>query len=254
MFGIENGHLTVNPRNLIFFALVVAVATFSWCYEMSLRKGWMAYPEIFLSSSINHMPASSIGAFGLILAIACMPPTMFVRFKQVENIVPGLLINKISLYSSWIACFGGFTVACFQARSNIHVHLAGAGVFFAFSLFVVLSQVYLDYTTRESIPQGLGTKLRAGIALVSVGSLATLAIQGLMILIEYNGDVSKGTPEGLKLPMSIMELLFFATCLAVYATMIPDFGNYRLRLCVVDVSKEEVDKRGGEGEQMKPYV
>ena len=83
-----------------------------------------------------------------------------------------------------------------SSRSNIHVHLLGAGVFFAFSLFVVLSQVYLDCVTRESIPHGLGTKLRAGIALVSVGSLVTLAIQGLMILIEFKGSVEQGTPEG----------------------------------------------------------
>ena len=112
------------------------------------------------------MPASSIGAFGLILAIACIPPVMFVRYVQVEESAPGLRINKISLYSSWIASLGGFTVACFQARSNIHVHLAGAGVFFAFSLFVVLSQIYLDHITRDKIPHGLGTKLRMGIAAV----------------------------------------------------------------------------------------
>lgn len=71
-----------------------------------------------------------------------------------------------------------------------------------------------------------------------------------MVLVEYKGDVSKGTPEGLKLPMSVMELTFFATCLAVYATMIPDFGDRRLKLTVVKLSDEELD----EGEAMKPIV
>ena len=218
---------------------------------MSIKEGHINPPEYFLSSSINHMPASSIGAFGLILAIVCIPPVMFARYIQVENNAPNLLVNKISLYSSWIASFGGFVVACFQARSNIHIHLAGAGVFFAFSLFVVLSQLYLDNIIRDKVPRGLGQKLRIGIGLVSVGSLVTLAIQGLMILIEYKGDVSKGTPDGLKLPMSVMELLFFATCLAIYATMIPDLATLRLRLSVVDVNAQDVNTSG---ERMKPYL
>lgn len=130
------------------------------------------------------------------------------------------------------------------------MHLFGAGVFFTFSLFVVLSQIYIDRVTKDRIPHGLGTNLRLGIAFISVGSLVTLAIQGLMVLVEYKGDVSKGTPEGLKLPMSVMELTFFATCLAVYATMIPDFGDRRLKLTVVKLSDEELD----EGEAMKPIV
>jgi len=78
-----------------------------------------------------------------------------------------------------------------------------------------------------------------------------------MILIKFKGDVTGGTPEGLKLPMSVMELLFFATCLAVYATMIPDFGNRRLKLTVVSVTDgESYTERdiGGEGTAMKPIV
>ncbi|GMI13614.1 hypothetical protein TrLO_g8551 [Triparma laevis f. longispina] len=243
-------HLSFNPRNLIVFALSITVIAFSICYDMSIRENWMKPPEFFLSGAINYMPASSIGAFGLILGIACIPPVMLVRYVQVEESAPGLRVNKISLYSSWIASFGAFIVACFQARSNIHVHLFGAGVFFTFSLFVVLSQIYIDRVTKDRIPHGIGTNLRLGIAFISVGSLVTLAIQGLMVLVEYKGDVSKGTPEGLKLPMSVMELTFFATCLVVYASMIPDFGDRRLRLTVVKLSDEELD----EGEAMKPIV
>ncbi|GMH84626.1 hypothetical protein TrVE_jg5583 [Triparma verrucosa] len=247
----HNTELQFNPRNLIVFALSITVCAFSICYDMSIKKNWLKPPELFLSGAINYMPASSIGAFGLILAIVCIPPVMFVRYVQIEEAVPDMRVNKISLYSSWIASFGGFTVACFQARSNIHVHLAGAGIFFAFSLFVVLSQIYIDHVTRDSIKHGTGGMLRKCIALVSVGSLVTMAIQGLMILIEYKGDVSKGTPEGIALPMSIMELTFFATCLAVYATMIPDFGDRRLRLTVVKLSDPE---EFVEGEAMKPIV
>ena len=242
--------LMFHPTKMIVFALSITVVSFSICYDMSIKENWVQPPELFLSGAINYMPASSIGAFGLILAIVCIPPVMFVRYVQVEESVPRLHVNKISLYSSWIASLGGFTVACFQARSNIHVHLLGAGIFFAFSLFVILSQVYLDYVVRETISYGLGTKLRLGIAVVSVGSLVTLAIQGLMILIKYQGDVTNGTPEGLKLPMSIMELLFFGTCLAVYATMIPDFSNRKLKLSVVKVNAMVVE----ESTSMKPIV
>jgi len=46
------------------------------------------------------MPASSIGAFGLILAIICIPFVMFVRYIIFEQSTPGLRVNKISLYSS----------------------------------------------------------------------------------------------------------------------------------------------------------
>ena len=159
------------------FALTITVVAFSICYDISIKEGHINPPEYFLSSSMNYMPASSIAAFGLILAIVCIPPVMFARYIQIEKSAPNLVINKVSLYSSWIASFGGFIVACFQARSNIHIHLLGAGVFFAFSLFVVLSQLYLDRITRDEIPHGLGQKLRMGIGLISVGSLVTLAIQ-----------------------------------------------------------------------------
>lgn len=100
-------HLSFNPRNLIVFALSITVIAFSICYDMSIRENWMKPPELFLSGAINYMPASSIGAFGLILGIACIPPVMLVRYVQVEESAPGLRVNKISLYSSWIASFGG---------------------------------------------------------------------------------------------------------------------------------------------------
>ena len=55
--------------------------------------------------------------------------------------------------------------------------------------------------------------------------------------------------------MSIMELLFFATCLAVYATMVPDITDRRLRLSVVRVSGDGgsfVERDGAAA--MKPIV
>jgi len=135
--------------------------------------------------------------------------------------------------------FGGFVVACFQARSHLAIHLTGASIFFAFSLFVILSQVYID---RQSQTRNIGKNLRVILAMVAVGSLVTLGIQALVVLAEFKCDISRGTPEGLKLPMSVMELLFFATCLGVYGTMIPAFKAFRLRVSVVNV--EEVAEGG----------
>ena len=181
----EGTYLEIDARKLIVFALLTGLVTFAWCYKISIDEGFMYYPYYFLSSSINVMPASSIGTFGLTMAIVCLPPVALVRYKMIEDRVVGLKANKFSLFSAAFGSFGAFIVASFQAQSNIHVHLLGAGIFFAFSWFVCLSQCYLDYVTRNEAPATLAVKigvyLRLFLAVSAMFSLGWMGIVGLRV-------------------------------------------------------------------------
>lgn len=145
----------------------------------------MEWPEVFLSSAINYQPASSIGTLGLTMAIYMLPPVAFVRYCMIEDRTEGLVMNKVALGCSLLSSFGALLVAAFQASSQIDVHLTGAGIFFAFSLFLVLSQSYLDFRTRSIAPLNTGAYLRLLLAVAAVGSLGALAMYGLIILVKY---------------------------------------------------------------------
>ncbi|GMH51297.1 hypothetical protein TL16_g05041 [Triparma laevis f. inornata] len=236
---------------MVGFAITLGVATFAYAYQISIEKGWIAYPYYFLSSAINHSPASNVGSFGLSIALFCIPLLAFVRYVQLEEKIDESsrvlkILNKISVWSALISAVGGHGVAAWQASANVQIHLFFAGVFFAFTLFICVIQVVLDFKVGIV---GLGARLRQLNAVLALGSLGTMAIQGLIILIKYDiGNV----PRSWIFPMSVLELIFVGSSLGVYATFFPEFKGLNITLSVttqgegVDSSFEERSKARSE--------
>ena len=135
-------------------------------------------------------------------------------------------MNKAFLWSALISAVGGHGVAAWQASANLQIHLFFAAVFFAFTLFIMVIQVVLDYKCKVT---GLGTRLRQINAFLAIGSLGIMAIQGLLVLIKY--DISN-VPRSWIFPMSMFELVFIGTSLGVYSTFFPDFKGLNITISV----------------------
>jgi len=230
--------LHIPARPLTLFALTVGLATFVASYAISIEEGWIYYPWYFLSSSINFSPASNVGAQGLSLALACLPFLAFVRYVQCaeripENFTLAARLNKISLWSALISAVAGQGVASWQASANVQIHLVFAGVFFSFSLFIALIQVYLDYRCKIT---GWGKNLRQFNALAALASLGALGLTGLIILIKYE---VQNFPRSMVFPMAVEELIFVGAVLGVYATFITDFKGMDITLTVRKRGEDE---------------
>ena len=221
----------IPARPMVAFALTLGIATFAYAYQISIDKGWIVYPYYFLSSAINHSPASNVGSFGLSIALFLIPPLAFVRHVQLAEKIEDdqrvlKILNKVSLWSALISAIGGHGVAAWQASANVQIHLFFAGVFFAFTLFIAVIQVVLDYKCKVT---SLGARLRQINAVLALGSLGTMAIQGLLVLIKY--DI-RNVPRSWIFPMSMFELIFVGASLGVYATFFPDFKGLNITISV----------------------
>ena len=137
-----------------------------------------------------------------------------------------MVLNKVSLWSAFISSVAGQGVASWQASANVQIHLLFAGVFFTFSLFIALIQVYLDYRCKI---KGVGVRLRQFNALVALVSLGAMGIQGLIILLKYS---TTNFPRSMVFPMAVEELIFVGAVFGVYATFIVDFGGLDIKISV----------------------
>ena len=136
-------------------AIVVPTLTFAMSYPISIyvNNSKMHYPYYFLSSSIDHAPASCVGSFGLGTAAIIFftwPIFRYISIKwAIANRSPygrrvGIrmcgrlrfrskavrVLNNVSCCIGCLAAIGALGVASFQAHAQFEAHMTFAGIFF----------------------------------------------------------------------------------------------------------------------------
>ena len=162
----------------------------------------MEYPYYFLSSSIEHKPASNFGTFGLSLSCAAVPLTAFIRHARVKFAAADLedqniceqarALNTYALKTVIVASIAGVGVASFQSTTDmcggtlaiVAVHGLFALVFFVGGMRYCLLQHRID----QLVPK-LGTKrerlARKWFARATVLQLGLLGVLVVVIIVVY---------------------------------------------------------------------
>nr|XP_033774658.1 DNA damage-regulated autophagy modulator protein 2 isoform X2 [Geotrypetes seraphini] len=145
-------------QGLCFFpsALVVwSAATFIFSYVTAVLMKDVDLLVPYISDTGSIAPERCL--FGVMLTISAFlgVVTMFVRYKQVEALIPLEVTirrwNKTGLALGMISCFGLCIVANFQKTVFIYVHVLGGILSFGFGALYISIQTILSYKMQPHI-------------------------------------------------------------------------------------------------------
>jgi len=218
--------ISVNARLVIVLSLVLTTATFFTTYAVSLSLELTEYPWLFLSSTINHAPASNIGTLGLVFGSICVPIIGIVRFLQVFNVAPRSRANYGGLVLSFVVSFNVIGVASFQVSDTFLPHMIFAVGTFVSIVASVLVYIYLDHKHPETSSKFPKMYRKCVGVFISICFLTMVIIW----LVKMNGVVD--TQDGWIAATACAEVLLVGSGLTVFTSFWQDFSGIRLHFSI----------------------
>ena len=222
--------LTITSKSLLRALIFFGSTTFILCYVITGLAGGIYWPYIYLSSALNYPPATTVGAFALSISCAIFPFVSLIRYNQIagkseeKNFVRA---NEVSFVCSVVGMVGAHGVASCPTSVNLVFHLFSAFLFFSSGGLYACLQVYLDKKTKADT---MASKIRLVNMFVGIGTLFSMGICGLAILIKtgFGQTAEFETEPTLMGTNAIFELLFAATLMIVYSTFWSEMEGFEI--------------------------
>ena len=215
--------LVLSGRALLGAVIVLPLAVFGITFPVSFYVN--AHPTrqlfTFLSNTIDYPPASCIGTFGLVLAIASLLTVMVLRHLLLserlaraslggsaraaeQDAVPNPTLRSVAgqkqlegwrassarcLCCGVVSMLGALVVCSVQPHVDIQVHMAGAAVFFLGGAVFTTWQTVLDSRLAASLPHCLPSQAAAlsGLGALDGAGLRLRKCAALLTLLTFLG-------------------------------------------------------------------
>eukprot|EP01045_Picozoa_sp_COSAG04_P005195 COSAG04_NODE_236_length_19126_cov_8.932885_13_plen_317_part_00 len=220
--------LVLSGRALLGAVIVLPLAVFGITFPVSFYVN--AHPTrqlfTFLSNTIDYPPASCIGTFGLVLAIASLLTVMVLRHLLLserlaraslggsaraaeQDAVPNPTLRSVAgqkqlegwrassarcLCCGVVSMLGALVVCSVQPHVDIQVHMAGAAVFFLGGAVFTTWQTVLDSRLAASLPHCLPSQAAAlsGLGALDGAGLRLRKCAALLTLLTFLGGFVMG--------------------------------------------------------------
>ena len=220
--------LVLSGRALLGAVIVLPLAVFGITFPVSFYVN--AHPTrqlfTFLSNTIDYPPASCIGTFGLVLAIASLLTVMVLRPLLLserlaraslggsaraaeQDAVPNPTLRSVAgqkqlegwrassarcLCCGVVSMLGALVVCSVQPHVDIQVHMAGAAVFFLGGAVFTTWQTVLDSRLAASLPHCLPSQAAAlsGLGALDGAGLRLRKCAALLTLLTFLGGFVMG--------------------------------------------------------------
>ena len=220
--------LVLSGRALLGAVIVLPLAVFGITFPVSFYVN--AHPTrqlfTFLSNTIDYPPASCIGTFGLVLAIASLLTVMVLRHLLLserlaraslggsaraaeQDAVPNPTLRSVAgqkqlegwrassarcLCCGVVSMLGALVVCSVQPHVDLQVHMAGAAVFFLGGAVFTTWQTVLDSRLAASLPHCLPSQAAAlsGLGALDGAGLRLRKCAALLTLLTFLGGFVMG--------------------------------------------------------------
>lgn len=209
--------LTLYPRWLSLAVFVVVVGAFSACYGISVDKGFIVYPDFFLSTSIDGITAANVGSFFLSPAAFLLLLVGFVRYAQFELYQQGTYMNKLSLACLALCALAGHGVSSVQESADLNLHVAAGSIFFIFSSLYLLL-ILVDDVRHVNYGSKCARRSRVLIALIMIAcAIGLIAVAA--------GGV---TDDDKVATTAILEIVALGAFMTLFLVFFVEFKRLRL--------------------------
>ncbi|CAH1175894.1 unnamed protein product [Phaedon cochleariae] len=186
----------------VIFGLWLPI-TFIITYVIAVLKDHVKPILPYISDTGGRAPESSIFGVALTIAGVLMIMTVYIRFRQVKNLVEerdlGVVtsrLNNSGLYMGVLATFGCLITANFQVTNALPVHIFGAMMCFGLLIVFQIVQVIISFRMYPTFGSKAVNIIRLIFALMSSIGLGISNIAGIISLMESEGgDMMKWTKD-----------------------------------------------------------
>lgn len=188
---------------LVLFVLIPFSFIVTYSIAVCLKHVEIEFP--YISDTGAYVPESCIFS-QLVNIVACLlAVTMYVRYKQIEQHYRDhlssestvvLRLNKVSVVTGWIGCFGVSLLANFQETSVIIVHMVGALMAFGSATVYCWLQTIKSFYVCPLMNSRFVARLRASLSFILTSAFLTSVVAGAIAHRNFHGkDATKWNPE-----------------------------------------------------------